>query len=877
MKLSINKLRLGTRLFLSIAISLGITITVFFVFLSNDTTKMTSNLMNKNIQLLIDAVYSDIEITYKNNIEHIQVNMNTAELLMKGKYTFYERAQKQIEINNQITNEKRLFRVGGLFFNGIDLTNSTEYVDKISALTGGTTTIYNLASDGMVSISTNQKDENNKRAVFKYIPNTSPVYLAIAQGNDYSGLEKTLNKWVFSYYKPILDANKKVIGAISVGQFENVYADLKEKLQKVIVGEGSYFYVLDTIGTLIIHPKLEGTNLYNSTDLNGKNFIQEICTTKNGKLSYMWKNPGELTGREKSAYFKYFAPLKWVLVLGVYDDDFLKAAKEQRAYLVGFGLLLLAVLSIIVYIMSLVIKRNIRRLEDETKILINSALDGDLKKRSVVKNLSIEFIPIVDGINQMLDAVIKPLNMASDYVDKISKGEMPPKIVESYNGDFNILKNNLNQCIDAINNLISDSKMLSKSAVEGKLSTRANVTIHQGDFRKIIEGVNDTLDAVIGPLSNAANCIDRISKGDMPDLITEEYNGEFSSLKANLNNLIISLNTIIDKTKEVANGNLTVSLEMRSNKDELMESINNMVKSNASIINEFKIAIENIVQAGDQLQQVAITISQGSSEQAASTEEVSSSMEEMVSNINQNADNARQTEKIAIQASTDIRDGSNAVTTTVDAMKQIADKISIIGEIAEKTDLLAINAAIEAARAGEQGKGFAVVAAEVRKLAENSQAAAKQIDALSKSSVKIADQSGNLLQKIVPDIQKTAILVQEIAAASMEQNSGAGQINNAIMQLNTVTQNNAAAAEEMSSSAEILKSQADQLRELISFFKTENDVNNANKHIHREKERQTKVYKQTATQKEFKTEKPLTKFGIGLGTENETDENFENF
>jgi methyl-accepting chemotaxis protein len=156
----------------------------------------------------------------------------------------------------------------------------------------------------------------------------------------------------------------------------------------------------------------------------------------------------------------------------------------------------------------------------------------------------------------------------------------------------------------------------------------------------------------------------------------------------------------------------------------------------------------------------------------------------------------------------------------VEAMKKIADKIGIIGEIAEKTDLLAINAAIEAARAGEQGKGFAVVAAEVRKLAENSQAAAKEINELSKSSVHIADESGKVLQRLVPDIQKTAVLVQEIANASIEQNAGANQINNAITQLNSVTQRNSAASEEMSSSAEEMASQAEQLRSTISLYKT---------------------------------------------------------
>jgi methyl-accepting chemotaxis protein len=310
----------------------------------------------------------------------------------------------------------------------------------------------------------------------------------------------------------------------------------------------------------------------------------------------------------------------------------------------------------------------------------------------------------------------------------------------------------------------------------------------------------------------------------MPAIITDNYNGDFNTIKNNLNNLIKALNEITDKAKLVAGGDLTVSLLKRSEDDGLMAALDEMVKATASMIGEFKTAVENIVLAGMQMQSVAMQISQGSTEQASSTEEVSSSMEEMASNISQNTENAKQTEKIAIQASSDITEGNKAVAITVDAMKKIADKITVIGEIAEKTDLLAINAAIEAARAGEQGKGFAVVAAEVRKLAENSQSAAKEINDLSKTSVRIADDSGKLLQKIVPDIQKTAVLVQEIAAASLEQNSGANQVNSAIMQLNTVTQKNAAAAEEMSSSAEELSSQAEQLKSIISFYKTEQDL-----------------------------------------------------
>jgi methyl-accepting chemotaxis protein len=216
-------------------------------------------------------------------------------------------------------------------------------------------------------------------------------------------------------------------------------------------------------------------------------------------------------------------------------------------------------------------------------------------------------------------------------------------------------------------------------------------------------------------------------------------------------------------------------------------------------------------------------MSQGASEQASSAEEISSSMEEMVSNIQQNTDNAQQTEKIALSAVDGIRKGNQSVSVAVESMKNIASKIKIINDIAFQTNILALNAAVEAARAGEHGRGFAVVAAEVRKLAERSKVAADEIDHLSKSGVDVSVQAGEQLSNIVPEIEKTSRLVQEIAAASIEMNSGAGQVNNAIQQLNQVTQQNAAASEEMATSSEELSSQADQLKDLIAFFNTGNE------------------------------------------------------
>ena len=269
--------------------------------------------------------------------------------------------------------------------------------------------------------------------------------------------------------------------------------------------------------------------------------------------------------------------------------------------------------------------------------------------------------------------------------------------------------------------------------------------------------------------------------------------------------------------KRVAAGDLSMEIDT-SNRVGLYGSIQEMVQKLKDVITSVSSAADSISSASQQMSGTSQQMSEGATEQAASAEEVSSSMEEMAANIQQNTDNAQQTEKIALQVSEDVMEGSRAVNQTVDSMRKIAEKISIIGEIARQTNLLALNAAVEAARAGEHGKGFAVVAAEVRKLAERSQIAANEINELSSSSVAIADKSGRLLEQIVPNIQKTTRLVQEITAASLEQNSGAEQVNGAIQQLNQVIQQNAASAEEMASGSEELSSQADQLKDTVSFF-----------------------------------------------------------
>jgi methyl-accepting chemotaxis protein len=344
--------------------------------------------------------------------------------------------------------------------------------------------------------------------------------------------------------------------------------------------------------------------------------------------------------------------------------------------------------------------------------------------------------------------------------------------------------------------------------------------------------------SITRPLVRATEAVGRVALGDLSATLAVDSKDEVGQISTSLNQMIENLRNTADVAEKVSSGDLDVEIKPLSDKDILGHAHKKMVENLRRIIGEVTAAADNVASGSEQMSATAQQLSQGASEQAAAAEETTSSMEEMTSSIQQNADNAKQTDKLASKAAADTKTSGEAVAQTVSAIKEIAAKITIIEEIARKTDLLALNAAVEAARAGEHGKGFAVVASEVRKLAERSQTAAAEISKLTIGGVKVAEDAGTMLVRLVPDIRKTAELVQEINAASNEQNTGAAQINKALQQLDQVIQQNSSASEEMASTSEELASQAEQLQSSIAFFKVSaagRPVNGKSKPVAKEK------------------------------------------
>src|SRR6056297_645560 len=566
---------------------------------------------------------------------------------------------------------------------GETVENDFDMVDDISQDLDIVATIFQKDGDDFRRITTSIKNDSGERVVGTFLGKESAAYNPISNKELYIGNAGILGKNYLTAYDPILDKDNNVIGILFIGILQD---DINQQIAAQL-RSSAFTSIAITLIALILSILLIW--IFAGKLAKSINKVKDMLgEMSKGHLQERLKiNTKDEVGQMAQEMDSFMDNLQTNMIANL--DKLSNGNLDTEIQIVDakdeIGPALKKT------------RDSLKSLTEETNILINAAVAGQLDTRGDDTKFNGAYQDIVKGINQTLDAVVGPLNVTSDYVERISNGDIPEKITDNYNGDFNTIKNNLNKCVDAVNLLVKDTNALVDAAVAGQLDTRADASKHRGDFAKVVSGVNETLDAVIEPVNEASDVLSEMQQGNLKTRVKGNYKGDHAKIKNALNDTLKTVlsyvNEIGQVTSQMAKGNMDVGIdrEYRGDFVEIKDSLNLII------------------------------------------DKLNENFAEIANQTKQNAGNADEANEVAENMKTNASRGNESMTNMLKSMKDINESsqniqniIKVIDDIAFQTNLLALNAAVEAARAGQHGKGFAVVAEEVRSLAGRSAEAAKE-------------------------------------------------------------------------------------------------------------------------------------------------------
>ncbi|MCQ1538722.1 HAMP domain-containing protein [Methanocalculus taiwanensis] len=793
-----GNMKIGTKI-LIICLALVIVPTVLLGLIAyNNASAALEEQINDQFTLLVSDSKKQADAVYTLTMDILQVGLN----VLRSEFQSYGTPQIQ---NDQLVLVNSAGQV-------TVVNDNNAMVDNVVNQVGGAATIFQVRGNQAIRVATTVIGADGRRALGT--PVSQEVYDAVVvRGETFYGTANVVGVSYITVYEPIRGPGGAVIGILFTGVREDatlgvVAADYKS----MVVGDAGYIYVMDSKGTAIIHPTLEGQSL------SQYDFVQEMLRQKEGLIRYDWE------GQDKIVAFTYYEPLDWYIAAGADWNDFTGPINDIRnailiivigAVIIGGAIAILFGRNIARRMGELVglgqrVKEGdlsgtvttdgsgdeigqvagafgdvvsiIQQFGSEMNMISASASDGRLDVRGDASKFQGDYAQMIHGVNDILDAVIGPLNVAAEYIDRISDGQIPDMITDDYKGDFAEIKNNLNKCIAAVNLLVADSNRLADAAINGNLDERADTQRHEGDFRKVIEGLNNTLEAVVKPVKGMGGAMTRISKGDIPEKINQEFKGEYNELKESVNRCINAINLLIDDANLLAGAAVEGRLATRADASKhqgdfrkVIDGLNNTLDAVVQPVNEvIRVAdsfantdfstrfSDDVAAKGDMeklkkaLNNVSTKVSQSigdvnrmMGELAAISEEANASIEEVSSGAQQIAKNTGHVSENSEKA-------NNGAVQVLRAMEDLSAAVEEVTSNAESVASLARNA-------NDQSKEGAKLAAAAEKgIGEISQSAA-DVDVIIKGINEQMEQIGKIVGLIADISNQTNLLALNAA------------------------------------------------------------------------------------------------------------------